>query len=141
MGCTSLISGYSLESYKAATSLKARALALVDRSGGVYNKYEQQAETLMIDANAAYEFAKGIPNNEISSKQWRLLIDPERNLLGGFIKKWRLKGKTGSFYRKAKRKQIAQSFDYIICLEINKKSTKLCSMLSSRESGVIYELG
>lgn len=71
--CTSIISDYSLEAYKNATSLKARSLALIDLSASPYSKHEDKTSALMLDINTAYEFAAGIPKNKISALQWNLI--------------------------------------------------------------------
>ena len=130
--CAPLISGYSLDAYKNATTLKAETLALVDESGEPYADHSAQVKTLTTKLNAAYEFSAGAPKNEISAQQWRLLIDPDRNLYGGFVKVWKTQSTTSEAYRTGKKKQLGQAFDYIACLEINKKEAKSCASLQSQ---------
>jgi hypothetical protein len=36
----------------------------------------------------AYEYAKRWLKNMISAKQWQIMIDLDRNMTGGFLKRW-----------------------------------------------------
>ena len=123
---------FNNKAYENATSIKARALALVDLSAEPYTKHEQTAVTLMTDVSAAREFSAGLPNNSISAAQWDAIRDPQRNLLGGYIGKW--KARTGAgmaeFFRKEVKTQLSRAFDYLICLEANKGAAKPCSNLA-----------
>jgi hypothetical protein len=125
-GCAPLISEYSLDAYKNATSLKAETLALVDVSGEKFTVHRAQVEALTTKINAAYEFAAGIPDNQLSAGHWQLLRNPDGNLYGGFVRTWMEQGTVSPAYRTAKRKQISDAFDQIVCLEVNKKETKGC---------------
>ncbi|MCS3859678.1 hypothetical protein [Salinibacter ruber] len=69
----------------------------------------------------AYEFAKGRPENEISARQWRILIDPDRDLLGGFLADWKKQSAFSATFVEEKKTQIARAFDTIIELESGKK--------------------
>ena len=74
----------------------------------------------MLKVEKAYEYAKGLPKNEISTRQWQVLKDPERHLLGGFIKRWKVDDTLGEGYIQEKKKQVSEAFDYIIGLESGK---------------------
>jgi hypothetical protein len=124
--CAPIISEYSLDAYKNATSLKAETFALVDKSGGKFRDHQKEVEALTTKIDAAYEFAAGLPNNELSAAQWRLMRNPERGLYGGFIRIWK-QGPLPAEFREDKKKQLGAAFDEIICLEINKKETQRCT--------------
>lgn len=130
--CDPIIGAYSAEAYKNATSLKARSLAMIDRSGKSYGSQEADAVALMTDIDAAYEFSNGLPKNSISARQWDEMRDPNAGLMGGFVAGWKRNGTTGSFFRGEKKKQIARAFDYIICLEVNKQKATPCASLKSQ---------
>ncbi len=127
--CDPLISSFSEEAYRNATSLKARSLALVDQSGEEYAAHRADAEQLLVDVDAAYEFVNGRPGNEISARQWDLMRDRDGGLLGGFQGKWREDGKLNTFFRGEVRALIASGFDTIICVEVNKRSADKCDNL------------
>jgi len=126
-GCAPLISEYSLDAYKNATSLKAETLALIDKSGEKYTAHKSEVDALSTKIDAAYEFSAGIPNNQISAVQWNLLRNPNGNLYGGFVRLWAKQGTVSAAYRTGKAKEISDAFNQIICLEANKKETTSCS--------------
>lgn len=118
-GCAA-ISFFSPVAYEQATSLKVESLALMDRAVEPFDRHRSEAEALMIKVEKAYEYAKGRPGNEISTRQWRLLKDPDRNLLGGFMKRWEERSTlSGPFIEEAKG-IVSDAFDTIIGLESGK---------------------
>jgi hypothetical protein len=129
--CAPLISEYNADAYKNATTLKAETLSLIDKAGDSYGSRRIEAEALTTKVDAAYEFAAGLPNNQISAQQWQILRNPDGNLYGGFVRLWRKAGKLGDVYRSEKKAQLAAAFDYIICLEANKKDSKSCSSIAT----------
>lgn len=133
-GCGSLIAGYSLEAYKNATTLKAETAALIDKSGESYSLHKEEVEALNTKINAAYEFAAGIPHNEITAAQWQIVRDPNRDLYGGYIRDWKRAGTVSPAFREAKKIQIGRAFDFIICLEANKQAAQQCSAAQSTVS-------
>ena len=100
-GCNNLIAPYNETAYANATSIKA--------------------EALMLRVEQAYEYAKGIPKNENSTQQWRILKDPDRNLLGGFMKRWKGDDTLGeAFIKNAREDLVGPAFEEIIRLESGK---------------------
>jgi hypothetical protein len=70
--------------------------------------------------NIAYEYAKGRPKNTFSARQWEILKDPERNLLGGFLKKWKDEKVLGKTFVDDAIELVGDAFDTIIGLESGK---------------------
>jgi hypothetical protein len=126
-GCGRLIADYSLDAYKNATSLKAEALAMVDKSNEPYGKHGKEVDALNVKIDAAYEFAAGIPENQLSAQQWAILKDPDRHLYGGYINVWKTHGPVSAFFRDGAKRNIGAAFDEIICLEVNKQSLTSCA--------------
>jgi hypothetical protein len=85
-----------------------------------YNEFSDEVEFLKTELNKAYEYAKGRPNNEISTKQWEILINPDGNLLGGFLKRWEAEGKLSQMFVAEMQIMVADAFDTIIGLESGK---------------------
>lgn len=129
-GCSALISPYDHTAYQQATAVKAEALSLVKKSGEPYSKHEAQVDQLLLNVDKAYEYAKGLPANSITVKQWKILRD---ELIAGFVETWKKQGKVSDEYAIEKALQISEGFDYIICLEINKKEATACSELKKTE--------
>lgn len=124
--CAPLIAPFSEQAYQNATSLKARSLALVALSGDDFAAHGEEAHTLLIDVDAAYEYAKGIPKNQLSTSAWAEMRDPAGGLIGEFVAKWQRTGKQNVAFREAKAELIAEGFDAIICLEVYKRSPQTC---------------
>jgi hypothetical protein len=125
-GCTPLIGPYSPTAYKNATSLKASALALMDKATEPYRTHQKEVESLMVEVDQAYEYVNGIPSNSISAKQWYILKKPDGDLLGKFFFRWKEKSTLTQTYIDQFKGPIADAFDEIICLEANKKEATKC---------------
>lgn len=118
--CSSQISLFNERAYEQAVNLKVEALYLVDRADKPYAEHEQEILELRLNLQKALEFARGRPDNEISIRQWEILIDPNRNLLGGFLARWEANGKLSPVFIMEFRSIISDSFDDIIGLESGK---------------------
>lgn len=114
------ISPYSQFAYEQATSLKVEALALMDKATEPYANHEKEVEQLQTKIEKAYEYVKGQPANELSTKQWEILKNPERHLLGGFLKRWKEKSTLSSVFIKEAKGVVADAFDTISGLESGK---------------------
>ena len=117
--CSS-VSVFSPEAYKQAVDLKIESLNLMSAATQPYSDYEEDVAYLKTELEKAYEFAKGRPNNEISTKQWEILIDENRNLLGGFFKRWQDEDTLSEMFVTESQKLVSDAFDTIIGLESGK---------------------
>lgn len=118
-GCASTISTYDKVAYIQATSLKVDALALMDKAIKPYSAktHESVVNELMTKVEKAYEYAKGRPKNKIITKQWFIMKDTKRNLLGGFFVRWKNKGVLSKAIVSGAKSNISLGFDQIIGLE------------------------
>jgi len=116
-GCGHYIAPYNETAYQNATDLKVESLALMNNASRPYTDYAQEVQSLMIKVDQAYEFSKGIPKNDLTTKQWQKMLDPKKNMLGGFIKKWEMDGQLNEVFIEEMKEQIAEGFDEIIQLE------------------------
>jgi hypothetical protein len=117
ISCGALIAPYNETAYENATKLKVESLALMDKATEPYSEHQQEVEELMIKIDQAYEFSKGLPKNELSTKQWQILMDPDRNLFGGFIKMWKEKSTLSQPFVDNMKRQVSKGYDQIIELE------------------------
>jgi hypothetical protein len=116
-GCSSFTSKYDEIAYEQATALKVDSLALMDKANEPYSIHEDAIQELVVKVDKAYEYAKGRPKNEIITQQWSIIKDPNRNLLGGFLKRWKEKGTLSDIFIKEAKGNVALGFDQIIGLE------------------------
>lgn len=118
VACSSLIATYNETSYQYATSLKPEALMLMDKATENYVDHADEVEALMLRVEQAYEFVAGIPKNSESAGQWKILKDPDGNLLGGFMRRWKSNRTLGAtFIKDVKEDTVGPAFDSIIMLE------------------------
>ena len=119
MQCAS-ISPFSPTAYQYATSLKVEALMLMDKGTEPYATHQAEVEALTTRVDIAYEYAKGRPNNEVSTRQWEILKDPNRHLLGGFLQRWKDASQLSQPFVTEAKGLVADAFDTIIGLESGK---------------------
>jgi len=120
LSCGPSISRFNATAYEQATSLKVESLSLMDAATESYETHASAVKELKSDLDKAHEFAKGRPHNEISARQWALLTDPHRNLLGGFLGRWEEETSLNIAFVEEKKEQVAEAFDTIIELESGK---------------------
>ena len=118
--CAPIISPFSQQAYQYATELKVESLKLMDRAELPFNENESRVEKLQVELEKAYEFARGRPRNEHSARQWEMILDPETNLLGGFLKRWKEAGSLSYPFISEAKRIVAEAFDAVIGLESGK---------------------
>lgn len=122
-GCTNLQALYNEKAYAQAVSLKIEALDLMDKATDPYEEHQESVDSLKKELSKAYEYAKGRPSNQESTRQWELMKDPERNLLGGFLHRWEQEGTLSTGFIDEAKELISDAFDTIIELESGKRKS------------------
>ena len=117
----STIATFDQVAYDKATGAKAEALALMDKATDSYSAHVKEIEAVSLTIDKAYEYDRGRTLNAITVQQWQILRDPDRNLFGGFLRRWREKGSLRPDYIAEKKPDIAEAFDQITGLEIGKR--------------------
>jgi hypothetical protein len=80
----STISTYDQTAYLQAVNTKVDALALMAKAVDSYTNHQNEVAEFMIELDKTYEYERGRPLNIYTIKQWDILRDPNRDLLGGF---------------------------------------------------------
>jgi hypothetical protein len=127
LSACSLIAHYDQVAYEHATSAKVDTLALMNKATASYENHEKEVEALIVELDKAYEYDRGRSLNKLTIAQWDILRDPNRNLVGGFLKMWKAKGSLSSTFIAEKKQQISDAFDQIIALESGKQKTAKAS--------------
>ena len=129
-GCVNL-PGYDQRAYENATSLKPKTVALI-RKSQVQDSYlanTEKAEDLLIQLQAAFEYANGIEHNNEAAKNWADLIGNDDNMVGGWLSVWEKQGQVNPAAANGLVEQLSEAFDTIICLEANKRQLSACPNL------------
>jgi hypothetical protein len=119
-GCTT-IGPFNQKAYEIATSLKVDALTTMGKAAEPFANQQKEVEALKMNMEKAYEYAKGRPKNEISANQWAIIINPSRNSLGGFLKRWEEESTLNSGFIEEAKKLVSDGFDTVIELESGKR--------------------
>jgi hypothetical protein len=110
-----------------AAALKVETVALMAKAGEPFSQHQEAIDAINTRMTTAYELAASTPNNELVAREWAVMRDPERDLYGGFVRRWRTNGTVGRAFREEAAAQVAEGFDYIICLEQAKRSGAACA--------------
>lgn len=103
---------------KNATDIRVEVDLLIDKAVDPYVMHIQDVNFVQLRALQALEYAKAKDNNSQTVKQWEILIDKDRNLLGGFLKMWEKKESGFSVvFLSGVKKNILSGIDEIIKLE------------------------
>jgi hypothetical protein len=122
--CAPRIALYNETAYSNAVSLKVESLALMGKATDSSSVHVQEISTLETNIEKAYQYVRWLPRNELTVQQWEILKDPNRDLLGGFLKKWENEKVLHVVFIKEKERQISEAFDEILKLETGKNKPK-----------------
>lgn len=118
--CSPIISLHDQYVYQQTIELKIDALNLMKLATENYSMHKNSMAELKTNLQKMYEYEKNRPKNETSIKQWEILLDENRNLLGGFMKRWEEESNLSAAFIDASSKQVALAFDQISQLESGK---------------------
>ncbi|WP_136468754.1 hypothetical protein [Flagellimonas onchidii] len=110
-------------SYQKAVEIKVDASRLMDKAITPYQDHSQEIADLFVDVEKITVYEKDKPNNGISYQMWKLLSDDDKNLLAGFFKNWKEKGKFSQVFLKESKNQVVEAMDILIQYE-GKKDKK-----------------
>lgn len=116
----SFVPDLSEKAYSKAVRLKVQTLDLMDKATEGYSKHADEVDSLKKELSFAYEYAKGRPDNELITEKWDIMINPERNLIGGFLKIWKEDLILSPIFVSEAQVVIGKAFDTIIELESGK---------------------
>jgi hypothetical protein len=112
--------------YQSAVQLKYETLALIDRMGERYAARKADAETLLRKYAEASQAAEKIPYNQQITEFWQAIRDPRGGSAATVIEVWKSRGPLRPAARAERKRQTAQHFDRLICLESSKLSLTDC---------------
>ncbi|MRR10735.1 hypothetical protein EG831_11830 [bacterium] len=118
--CAPRIAWYSPVAYANAVDLKVETRALASRAAQPYAGHAAEVEALLLKLEKAYEYARGIPDNQLAARQWQIITAPDGELAGGLFRAWRERGALEPAFVAEKVRQIDLAFDQIIGLEGSK---------------------
>ena len=112
-GCVPSVSLFSETAYQQAIEIKVQSIKTMDLATNPFENHKDDVEALQYDLQKAYEFAKGRPNNEHTTRQWGIII-------GGFLARWEQAGTLSENFIFETKETISKGFDTVIGLESGK---------------------
>lgn len=116
-------------SYQRTTELKVETSKLMDKATTPYSKNLAEVEALFLNIEKLAEYEKNKPDNQITFAMWKILTDQEKNLLGGFFKRWKEKETLTPVFLEESKKQVLEALDLLIQYEIKKDKQSKGSLL------------
>ena len=118
-GCDT-IAHFDQAAYTQITSVESDALSLMDKATEDYSIHKQEIDDVSNKIQKAYFYDKNRPKNKITEEMWKLIIDPNGHLYGGFLARWKAEGKLGAAFIDEAKKKMQENFDRIAQLESKK---------------------
>jgi len=117
-------------SYQQSISIKVESLNLMDNAIETYAENEVEVQALLLDLQKMVEYEKNKPDNKVSYSMWQVITDKERNLLAGFLKRWKEKNQLSKVFIDETKLQVSEALDLIIKYEANKNKTNESNILN-----------
>ena len=108
------------DQYAYATAAKVEAMDLISNATVPYSDFAAKAKDMELKLQKIYEYEKNRPKNGITVKMWELMLNPDKRLYAGFIKRWQAESKLSKTFVEEAGKLIASGFDKIAELESKK---------------------
>ncbi|MFN3639699.1 MAG: lipoprotein [Flavobacterium sp.] len=119
-GCSLKTALFDHYSYQQSTALKVSTLSLMEQASAPYASYEAQVNALMLDMDIFKEYERHKPHNDISYRFLILMQDSNKNLVGGFFKRWKADSKLNKVFIDQAKIQVGGAFDLLIQYELQK---------------------
>ena len=104
-----------------AISIKSESITLMNKATESFALYRIESDSLKAKVESAYNYSSERVNNSESTSQWRIMKDPVRSLLFGFLERWEQRGHLSREFITEADTLVAEGFEAIINLELSKK--------------------
>jgi hypothetical protein len=92
----------------------------MDKATETYASQQAGIEAVNTQIEKAYEYERHRTKNDITVKMWEIVKNPDRNLFGGYVKRWKDRSTLSADFIREAKMQVAQAFDMIASLESEK---------------------
>ena len=106
--------------YAQTTAAKVEAIDLISNATQNVSGFTDRIRDVDMKLKKIYEYEKNRPKNDITVKMWELLLNPEKRLYGGFIKRWQTDSTLSKAFVEEASKLIGSGFDKVAELESKK---------------------
>lgn len=131
ISCKSLRTAYfDHYSFQKSIAIKIDAMRLMDKATTAYSEHSYEIEKIRSEIEKITEYERFKPNNEITYKMWLILGNEDKNLLTGFLKYWKNKGKLSKPFIEEAKKQLTEAMDLLIQYEGKKETNSKQNLLN-----------
>jgi hypothetical protein len=117
-------SNYDAAAHERAVAAKSQALSLMASSAEAFSRHSANVDAVNAELEEGYRLAAAAPDNAAVTAEWAAMKDPGRDLYGGFVRLWQSGGTVDQATRDAAMNRVTAGFNYVLCLEAAKKTTK-----------------
>lgn len=110
-------------SYQKGTEIKVDAIRLMDKAAMQYDSQTVAIVNLETELDKMVEYEKNKPDNQISYAMWKMIADPNKKFIGGFLKLWKEKGTVSAFFVDEAKGQVVEALDLVLQYEGKKDPT------------------
>lgn len=116
--CASLQTApFSQYAYQKGTEIKVDALRLMDKSSMEYSSQTAAIDHLEAELAKMLEYEKNRPNNQISYAMWKMMADPDKKFIAGYLKMWKEKGTVSTVFIDQAKEQVTEALDLVLQYE------------------------
>ncbi|HSB92862.1 MAG TPA: hypothetical protein VLC28_07085 [Flavitalea sp.] len=120
ISCGTMTASFDQYAYAQTTAAKVEAMDLISHATQNVSGFTTQIRDVDLKLKKIYEYEKNRPKNDITVKMWQLLLDPEKRLYGGFIKRWQTDSTLSKAFVEEASMLIGSGFDKVAELESKK---------------------
>jgi hypothetical protein len=106
--------------YQQTIALKVESISLMKKATVSYERHAAETESLLKEIEKMMEYERYKENNHITYKMWSLIQNEDKNLFGGFIKRWKTQGMLSKPFIEEAAIQVGQAYDLLIRYESKK---------------------
>jgi len=110
--------------YAQTTGLKVDALKLMDKAEKPYSNQTEALDKFTDNWDKLYEYELHRKHNDIRINMWKLLRDPSKNLMGGYLQRWKKENTLNPTFIDEAKLQVGKAFDQLSELESGKLQPK-----------------
>jgi hypothetical protein len=116
--CVSLrTAAFDQFSYQKATEIKVDATRLMDKANQQYDSQTAAITHLQTELEKMVEYSKNKPDNQISYAMWKMIANPNKKFIGGFLKLWKEKGSMSNIFAQEAKAQSLEALDLLLKYE------------------------
>ncbi|WP_430412402.1 hypothetical protein [Kordia sp.] len=104
-------------SYQKGTEIKVDALRLMDKATTQYSSQTAAIDHLETEMAKIIEYEKNKPENQIGFAMWKMIANPDKKFVAGFLKMWKEKGTVSPVFIEQAKEQVTEALDLILQYE------------------------